>query len=311
VFHFNTALPYSALNPNRWITSYGYAPPSDLNEWDVVVGQRLAGYCPDWLRICADPRVLAVYSIDDDLTRIDPENTVPYSIYSPLDMVAGTVQNIQAADVVTVPTPAFAARVTELGAKAVHILPICIPDWHHVEPVPRAGPLTIGWSGSMFKHQDWPYVAEALREVADLRPEVRFHMIGADYTRGLLAGKMRYDGWQAIGDSYRLYDFHIGIAPLANTPFNSLKSRTKLVEYGAQQIPTVASNVGEYRDWIRDGENGLLVTRAADWRDLLLRLIDNPDELYAMGNQAWDDSREATIGASIHLWEEVYERSAE
>lgn len=306
VLHFNTLLPYSALDPAEWECHWAYAPPANYRDYDVVVGQRLTGEATPWREICKDPNVLAVYSIDDDLTNVDPENTVPYRIYHPVR--EETIKNIAAADVVTVPTQAFADRMSKYNPETF-ILPICIPDGMVFWPDIRVPELTVGWSGSMFKHQDWPGVAEALAQYSYAAPSTRFHMIGHDYTRGLLAGKLRYDGWQDIVSSYRLYDFHIGIAPLADTYFNALKSRTKLVEYGARGIPTIASAVGEYTDWIEDGVNGLLVRETGDWFKHLLTLTREPELRIEMGLNAYEKACDAIISNNIHLWEEVWGRT--
>lgn len=307
VLHFNTLLPYSAMDPDKWECTYSVAPPAPdwRDRYDVIVGQRLAGDQPLWKEICEDPNTLAVYSIDDDLTNVDPENTVPYRIYHPIR--EGTIRNIEMADVVTVPTEAFAGRMG-LHNPSIAILPICIPDEMPLWPRTWASEWTVGWSGSMFKAQDWPGVAEALATYSADVPEARFHMIGADYTRGLLGWKNRFDGWRDIISSYRLYDFHIGIAPLADTFFNALKSRTKLVEYGSRGIPTIASAVGEYTEWINHGVNGFLIepNRPDDWVDFLLLLTRDHDLWSSMSEAAYEKAKEATISRNIHLWEEVY-----
>lgn len=305
VLHFNTLLPYSALKPEKFTATWG-GPPYDWRDrnYDVIVGQRLADHQPLWQEICADPNTLAVYSIDDDLTNIDPENVLPYSIYHPV--VEGTKACIAAADVVTVPTQAFAERMNQHNPNTA-ILPICIPDDMPYWDDPKASQLTVGWSGSMFKHQDWPGVAEALAEYAAQAPGTRFHMIGHDYTRGLLGPRCYSDGWTDIISSYHRYDFHIGLAPLRDSFFNALKSRTKLVEYGSRHIPTIASAVGEYVDWIEDGVNGFLVHDQADWVKHLLTLTNEPELRESMAEAAYQKACEATIGRNIHLWEAVYD----
>jgi glycosyltransferase involved in cell wall biosynthesis len=174
--------------------------------------------------------------------------------------------------------------------------------------VPNAD-FTVGWSGSMFKAQDWngTGLPEALVRYAQIHPGTRYHTVGANYLPPQLYPLARFTGWTDIMSSYRVYDWHIGMAPLMDSYFNALKSRTKLIEYGARGIPTVASAVGEYVDWIDHGENGMLVKTPGEWTSALTYLTDNPSELQRMGTAARKKAEEAKISNNIHLWEQVYE----
>lgn len=304
VHWFRTLLPYSVLDRARFQASYG-PPHPGMHDYDVVVGQRVAGPDHRWQAICADPNTLAVYDIDDDLTAIDPENTVPYAIYHPL--ADGTRDNIRAADVVTVPTQAFADRMRALNPHVV-VLPICIPDDMPDYPDRRnPATLTVGWAGSMFKAQDWGGINAALTWYTSWNPGAEVHLMGADYTGGALGGRARFTGWSTVEDYYRGLDFHIGLAPLADTYFNAGKSRTKAVEYGSRGVPTVGSAVGEQATWIEHGVNGFLVEpgHPEQWIEHLTTLTD-PGVREACGAAARVKARQATISRNIHRWEAVY-----
>lgn len=310
VLWFNTLLPYSALDPERFECTYGLAQPADdwRDRYDVIIGQRLTDHCPLWLEICADPNVLAVYSIDDDLTNLDPENEVPYSIYMKPDVIVGTKANIAAADVVTVPTWQFAERMSQHNDQTF-ILPLTVPDEMFDWPRVPNGGLTVGWSGSMFKGQDWngTGLPETLSRYAQLFPGTYYRTVGANYLPHDIQGRTRVTGWTDIMSSYRSYDWDIGLAPLMDSYFNALKSRTKLIEYGARGIPTIASAVGEYVDWIDHGENGLLASTPAEWLDALDTLTRSDSLRQHMSDNARKKAEEAKISNNIHLWEQVYE----
>lgn len=49
------------------------------------------------------------------------------------------------------------------------------------------------------------------------------------------------------------------LAPLVKNPYNEAKSRIKLIEASAYNIPAVTSNVSPYKQVIENGENGFLV----------------------------------------------------
>ncbi len=298
-------MPFPLLDAERFNTTVGN-PGADIYEYDVVFAHRLAGRSEVWDKLCADPDVLTVYDMDDDLLCVDRENTVPYRIFAPL--VEATRRNVEQADIVTVPNEALAERYRHINPN-VAVLPICIPDdlpgmlW----PI-HNGPLTVGWAGSMHKGQDWAPddVAGKLAQFARLQPDVWFHMMGCDYTRNLLRGRCRFTPFTLDPlDYYRALDFDIGIAPLMDSPFNAGKSHTKLIEYGARGIPTIASAIGQNVEWIDHGVNGFLVRDPGEWVPYLLALTDDETRA-AMAFAAYDSAKAWSIGQHIHKWEDVF-----
>ncbi len=80
---------------------------------------------------------------------------------------------------------------------------------------------------------------------------------------------------------------HIGLLPIASdTKFNQAKSPTKLFEYMAMAKPTVASNIGEAAEIIRDRENGLLAKSKEDFIEKMRELIEDPGLHQRIGNKA-------------------------
>lgn len=300
---FRIGLPFPLLDPTRFETTVG-TPGSDIRDYDVVFAHRLAGRSDLWQEICADPNILAVYDMDDDLLCVDPANVACYRIFHPLE--AETRRNVEAADIVTVSGPVLAERYRTLNPNVV-VLPQVIPDGMPDWPIPeREGPLTIGWAGSMHKRQDWPGIPEALAHVARLAPDVRFRMFGADYTGGMLGERCEVVPFTDPATYWRSLTFDVGIAPLTDTPFNQGKTVTKLIEYGARGIPTVASAIGQYATWIDNGVNGFLVEDPTEWIPYLLALTDEPTRT-AMAAAARESSREWQVGRHIHRWENVFE----
>lgn len=300
---FRIGLPFPLLDPTRFEWTVG-TPGPDIFDYDVVFAHRLAGPAPLWREVCADPTVLAIYDMDDDLLCVDPANASCYRIFHPLE--AETRHNVEAADIVTVSGPVLAERYRNINPN-VAVLPQVIPDGMPDWPRPvNEGPLTIGWAGSLHKRQDWPGIAEALAEVARLGPDVRFRMYGGDYTRGLLAGRCEVVPFTDPMTYWRNLSFDVGIAPLVDTPFNRGKTVTKLIEYGARGIPTVASAIGQYATWIDHGVNGFLVNDPSEWVPYLLALTDDATRM-AMAEQAHESSRAWTVGQHVHRWESVFE----
>ena len=75
----------------------------------------------------------------------------------------------------------------------------------------------------------------------------------------------------------------IGIMPLLDSPWERGKCGYKIIQYMACGLPVVASPVGVNVNIVHHGENGLLATDEAAWRDALERLIASPALRERMG----------------------------
>ena len=71
---------------------------------------------------------------------------------------------------------------------------------------------------------------------------------------------------------FRSASINVGLAPLADIPFNHSKSALKYLEYSALGITTIAQNMAPYNQIIKHGETGYLVD---DWENVDL----NPPDL--------------------------------
>jgi glycosyltransferase involved in cell wall biosynthesis len=300
---FRIGLPFPLLDPERFEWTVGQPGP-DIHDYDVVFAHRLAGRSDLWQRLCADPNVFCVYDMDDDLLCVDRENTACYRIFHPLEVE--TRRNVLAADIVTVSSPGLLERYSQIHPR-VALLPQVIPDGMPDWPIPvRERPLTVGWAGSMHKRQDWPGIAETLAELARIVPDVRFRMYGGDYTGGILGARCEFVPFTNPTTYWRSLDLDIGLAPLVDTPFNRGKTVTKLIEYGARCIPTVASAVGQYTTWVEQGINGYLVNDPSEWLPFLLALTDR-DLRRDMALAAWESSRPWVVSRHVDKWEAVFE----
>lgn len=303
-YDFRIGLPFPLLDPARFEYTIG-EPGPDIHNYDVVFAHRLAGRSERWLKLCADPNVLTVYDMDDDILCVDPSNRGPYSVFHPLE--AGTRQNVLAADIVTVSSPGLLERYRAMRG-SVTMLPICIPDDMPDWPVlAEDRPFTVGWAGSLHKVQDWPGLAEDLVRLKRIMPSVRFRTYGGNYTRGLLGDALEH--FPYVHDTnkfWRSLKFDVGLAPLVDTPFNAGKCHTKLIEYGARHIPTVASNIGQYGEWIEHSVNGFLVDDHRDWVPRIMALAD-PRVREKMAAAAHESARAWTFGKHIHRWEQTFE----
>ena len=78
----------------------------------------------------------------------------------------------------------------------------------------------------------------------------------------------------------------VALAPLEPNEFNDSKSEIKVAECGRYGIPLVASNVGCYDEWIKDGETGFLIDPdkgITEWVKVLTYCAKNPEKVAQMG----------------------------
>jgi glycosyltransferase involved in cell wall biosynthesis len=144
-------------------------------------------------------------------------------------------------------------------------------------PGPRPErPVTIGWIGSP---STWPYmrpILPLLRELAQSRG-IRIRVVGA----GPAAAADAFPGldlveWSEAREVDEVRAMDIGVMPLPDDIWALGKCGYKLIQYMACALPVVASPVGVNSEIVSPGENGFLATGEAEWRDSLLRLIDDP-----------------------------------
>ena len=307
-----------------------WAPP-DITAYrgtDVVVGQRIAGENPTWLDYCADPNILAVYEIDDDIVDMDPANETPYAIFHP--QRDGTIANIAAADVVTCSTPYLARKIADRWNPRTVVLPNCLPAKWYANPPRREHnghtPIVVGWAGSPFHAQDFVGLGEQLAQVRSDRG-IWWHTIGADYLSPHVPVS-RSVGWTTNDHLLAELDFDIGLAPLSASEFNRSKSWAKLLEYGARGIPSISSTLGQdhaYAHWFAEGQDrcdpdetailnapGIVVNGLdSDFWAVAVELLCDDDVRAAMGAGARARAERYEIRHQVHRWAAVYRRTPE
>jgi glycosyltransferase involved in cell wall biosynthesis len=299
---YRTVYPFTHL-PDHFTYEWG-APGPDIFEYDVVVGQRLANQSDLWEKLCDAVDVIAVYDLDDWLPGIDPENTVPYNIYHPIEHEIR--RNIQLADVVTVATPKLAQIVADELNPNVVVLENCMhPLFLNIGRSTPAVP-TVGWAGSIFHQQDWTTLPHMLQQFHLRHPGVQFNMMGGNFTQGLIPVS-RFGGYTEFGQYLHQLDFSVGLAPLMHSQFNDMKSWCKALEYATRGIPIIASKWGQYPEWVTHGVNGYLVENDDEWVGALTSLLFTPNLLEQMSNAAHESAQAWTIDKHVHKWVDVYE----
>lgn len=86
---------------------------------------------------------------------------------------------------------------------------------------------------------------------------------------------IEWDKPSAVKDA--MADFDLGLYPLLENQFNEYKCGFKALEYMAEGIPVIASNVAANREILTHDINGLLVSHE-DWVGALMSLITNEEK---------------------------------
>ena len=150
-------------------------------------------------------------------------------------------------DVVTTPSADLAEQLSRDGAPQTEVIPNFLPD-AVLNPDRRPHPrVTIGWTAGLEHAADvqrLPLLG-VLQRLLDERDDVNVISIG-------LRLGLRGDRYFHVPHvpvrllTKQLVEFDVGIAPLADIPFNRSRSDVKLKEYAAAGVPWLASPTGPY-----------------------------------------------------------------
>jgi glycosyltransferase involved in cell wall biosynthesis len=267
---------------------------------DVIATQRHA--VPDGAsakRLAAHCRrqgIALLYDLDDDLIDVGPEHPEYAELQPKAALVA---QLVETADAVWVSTSALGDKLAGMGRHATIVangLDERIWAAPSPSPSPNSGPLRILYMGSATHDADFALVAPALaRLVGESSGRVAFDMIGVSAKPDMppwvnrvpmpVLAAQSYPGF--VGWAARRGGWDVGVAPLADTPFNRCKSAIKAMDYAGMGLPIIASDMPAFRGSLADGRGGMLAANTdAAWYDALALLINNPQLRTALAADA-------------------------
>jgi hypothetical protein len=239
---------------------------------------------PLWARLESDPSFLGgravMYETDDDLLA-----TPAWSGHSAVaGLEADLIRSMmERADLVTVSTPPL-ERMANRYNKAVRLIRNAIePTWY---PDPaglpdRDGDPRLLFYGVPLRLRDYAVCRDGVDELARSTPGARRVWLGGDSeaVRAVADEVGAYvRGAPAFARALVEARPDIGLAPVADDPFNRGRSELHWLEYAMAGAPTIASRLrggGPY-DIVRDGVDGLLARNKAEWREALRSLTRSP-----------------------------------
>lgn len=301
--YYRIGLPFRELQKQYGLKCMASLKLEDKyrEEADVFMGQRICMPGPSgiWQSLAKENRKL-IFEIDDDLWHIHPSNERPYKFFD-RDMLGRLTSNVSVADFVTVTSEALAKVVRNFNDDVV-VIPNYIDGELIEHERPRRENLTLGWSGSFTHHMDFDVAAQPLRAFFAKNPQVDMHFIGHDYSHVIRRESLFTEWSMEVIEYQKGIDFDIGIIPLRHQEFNASKSYIKALEYAALGIPVVASNAGPYRDFVKHGETGFLITHDWEWKKYLNILVNDSDVRESMGKAAREYAKDFTIQGHALEW---------
>lgn len=218
-----------------------------------------------------------VYDTDDDWSAIEPGHPFHPRLAHILPHIRETARR---ATLVTVSTKVLADVYAAYNPK-VRVLPNLLPDalWQPIPPPTR--PVAAVLVAATPTHQaDLAPLAPMLAGLAQkLTGKIRFVFYGCPPAGMAFPGATIIPfcaDYAAYAAKLPRLGGAIGLAPLADTPFNRAKSPIKWMEYAAVGVAGIFADLPPYADVVVPEETGLLAGHAPKlWSEALMRLIDD------------------------------------
>jgi glycosyltransferase involved in cell wall biosynthesis len=139
------------------------------------------------------------------------------------------------------------------------------------------GPPRIGWVGTHTTSHQLELVEPALRQLRVDGHYFEVHVIGAGDGFKLGTVPVQSRPWRLDDEIREFQRIDIGLAPMRGDSFCQGKCGFKQIQYMAVGAPFVSSWVGGARDFVVDGENGLVAHDTNDWYRHLKALLESQE----------------------------------
>lgn len=206
------------------------------------------------------------------------------------ERLLGCTRALRECQILTCSTEALLLQLRVMFPKQrVLLIPNSAPQLTERVPQPLPPPIRIGWTGAPWTRSADLELIRPLGEWIAARPDqLQLVHVGHGEGRlslaealGLPADQVETQPLQGHNTYLQQFNFHIGLAPLAQSSFNHYKSAIKVIEYSALAIPWLASNAEPYRNLCQQWNwNGRLCLQASDWIGSLMPLLNENKRLH-------------------------------
>ncbi len=249
--------------------------------------------------------VAVVYDNDDDMRAV-PRNNAAHRDYGGFagERALRQIRRVlQQADLAIAASAPIAERFREYGAQRVVQIENYVPDAALEASAPPNGDRVVaGWLAGSEHHLDVERMPlrDEIGRALDAHPQLVVETLGVRL--GLRHERYRHVEHVDFFDlPPKLAEWDVGLAPIADIPFNHARSSIKVKEYAALGRPWLASPVGAYAP-LGEKQGGRLVTDDG-WAAALGRLVDKPRERRKLAKRARAWGRTQSVAANAGLWE--------
>lgn len=249
-----------------------------------------------------------IYDNDDDMRAVPRNNQAAkdYRGFAGDRALRQIKRLVQMADLTIASSEPIAERFREYGAEHVVVIENYCPNAALEATAPPNGATVVaGWLAGNEHHVDIERMPlrEQFERVLDAYPQLVIETVGC--SMGMRHERYRCDPHVDFFDLPRkLAQFDIGLAPIADIPFNHARSNIKVKEYAILGRPWLASPVGPYAS-LGEKQGGRLVPDHG-WVEAIGRLLDKPRERRKLTKHARRWGREQAIAANVKLWEDAF-----
>jgi glycosyltransferase involved in cell wall biosynthesis len=212
-------------------------------------------------------------------------------------------------DLMTTPSPVLADVYRRRGVEKVEVIENHLDRAMFGFGAPsRHDGVVIGWIAGREHRVDAEQIpiVQALEQVLERHDDARLLTLGMR----LPLRSDRYEHIESVPYPQLLKvvkRIDIGIAPLADVPFNRSRSNVKLKEYASGGAPWVASGVGPYRGFGEE-EGGVLVSDG-DWFAALDEIVGSARIRKRLSKRAQRWAKRQAIDSHAERWEKVFQET--
>ena len=218
----------------------------------------------------------AVYFIDDDMPNAyrAPELSWWYGIKTTLKFKITWWLIRKMGGELWCSTEALASRFPEMKAKILP--PVCMPKANpHLEESP-----VYFYHGTWAHRHEIKWLVPIVREIQNRFPNHIFEIIGNRQVKKMFADIPRVRilpgmNWENYLQRCEQLHYQVGLAPCFDTPFNQVRSHTKLFDITRLGAVGIYSNSSPYKNIILDKQTGILLENSNQvWIEAITNLLN-------------------------------------